>query len=150
MDHVQRTASNSIEILPELASAQPPGRGHSEERTDGGDGGDDLAKLQLVQDRSLTSRIESDLCSRHGDVSAALDRATSRFSGAWSARTMRIRISFLEKSLEKSFVNVRPMLPALYLHRKVHGRRAHAMSPNTVELLNVQAECTGRSPVGEG
>ena len=87
--------------------------------TDGGNSGDDLPELELVQNGGFTRGIETNLWMRKG-TGFQRSRATtddSKFlpsaefdAGNKHQRTIRMRISFLEKSLLKSFVNVSPMV----------------------------------------
>ena len=85
--------------------------------TDGGNGGDDLAELQLIQDGRFTSSIKTHLQAAawvrlHPDLRRMANRQTVQHAG----RTMRIRISFLEKSLAKSFVKANPMIGQATAH----------------------------------
>jgi hypothetical protein len=89
--------------------AHPGAVGTAQPRTDGGDGIHDLAQLQLVQDGGLTGGIETHLHSGQAQGRAERGgRAGRAAAGAWADRraagtpllTIRIRISFLEKSLQ--------------------------------------------------
>ena len=82
-------------------------------RTNRGNGRDDLSKLELVQNGRLTGSVETDLQkgARSSEAGWALECGL-RCVRECQRRTMRIRISFLEKRRANSLVNVSPIVPS--------------------------------------